>query len=105
MPGFGGPARDEPLPLCLRERCPAQRVFANEAAAFEHGLEICQGQSLGPIACALGKLTRQGDNEAEPVLQVPEFHLAYQPSLVQWPERQHEPGEGLDDASFEIVLG
>ncbi len=92
----------QPSPLCLGQRCLAQRVLTSKTASFEHRLERLQRSGPRLISSTLRKSARQGDDKTKTILKVSKLRFAYQPIMVQRPKCQYEPGEGLDETRLQI---
>ena len=103
-PRVGGTMRLEASSLAPGQRCPAEGVLASEPAWLERRHQVTHGPGLGLVAGSLGQAARQGEDEAEAILEVVELRVPHQPVSVEGPVSQDEPAASLGSEMAEDHL-
>src|SRR5579871_415420 len=99
---FFRPVYAQPIPLHLRDRLVAERIFLHQPRTVQHARILLQPPRPRPIFMLLRNLLRHRGNEPQPVLQVVQLCVLHQPIPIHVRIPRRKPRQSLDDARIKI---
>ena len=95
----------QPGSLRLRHRLTSKSRLGDESRLFESTFGFLEPLESRLAPVPFGKLSGEGDDEPEPVLQVSELRLTQEPLPIQIRKSGQHPGQRLGDASVQRPFG
>lgn len=103
MPSIRGAVLPQPATLGIGKAPAEQRVFAGEAGALQAAEGRVEEARRRVAPGAGGHLARDGDDEAELVLQVRGFGPVHEPVPVEIGVAKRDPRKCFDKARIQVV--